>query len=73
MPPPGGRLVVVAIGLFVATIGISIGLDADIFRDVAGAEVPAAARACRRTSRKLGRPELGRHTASAELVGGEQG
>jgi hypothetical protein len=28
----------VAIGLFVATIGFSIRLDADIFRDVAGAE-----------------------------------
>ena len=35
-PPP---VSFVAIGLFVATIGFSIGLDADIFRDVAGAEV----------------------------------
>ena len=43
----------VAIGLL-ATIGFSIGLDADIFRDVAGAEVSGAARACGRTSRKLG-------------------
>jgi cytochrome c-type biogenesis protein len=29
----------VAIGLFVATIGYSIGLDADFFHDVAGADV----------------------------------
>ena len=36
--------------------------DADIFRDVAGAEVSGAVRACGRTSRKLGRPE--RHTAA---------
>src|SRR4029077_20032557 len=56
----------VAIGLFVATIGFSIGRDADIFRDVAGAEVSGAARACRRTSRKLGRPE--RHTAAGGLA-----
>jgi hypothetical protein len=56
----------VAIGLFVATIGYSIGLDADFFRDVAGADVSGAARACRRISRKLGRPE--RHTAARGLA-----
>jgi hypothetical protein len=38
----------VAIGLFEATIGFSIGRDADIFRDVAGAEVSGAARALSR-------------------------
>ena len=41
MPPP---VSFVAIGLLVATIGFSIGLDADIFRDVAGAEVSGVAR-----------------------------
>ena len=35
-------------GLFAATVGFSIGLDAGIFRDVAGAEVPGAARALSR-------------------------
>jgi hypothetical protein len=45
MPPP---VSFVAIGLFVATIGFSIGLHAGIFRDVAGAEVSGAARALSR-------------------------
>ena len=44
MPPP---VSFVAIGLLVATIGFSIGLDADIFRDVA-AEASGAARALSR-------------------------
>jgi hypothetical protein len=42
MPPP---VLFVAIGLFVATIGFSIGLDADIFGDVAGAVVSGVAHA----------------------------
>jgi hypothetical protein len=40
--------------------------ESAIFRDVVGAEVSGAARACRRTSRKLGRPE--RHTAAGGLA-----
>ena len=41
LPPP---VSFVAIGLFVATIGFSIGLDADIFRDVAAKASGAGSR-----------------------------
>ena len=50
-PPP---VSFVAIGLFVATIGYSIGLNADIFHDVAGAEVSRATSRCRRHLSQIG-------------------
>jgi len=65
MPPP---VSFITIGLFVATIGFSIGLDADIFGDVAGAEVFRGGALAGAPLRKLGPPEPVRAISRRALI-----